>query len=639
MGLVGRGTYFALEVAVKSPTMNYSNAALASDRDGALWTQLPRAVTDENFCTSWLSLQCEMIADVTAGSVLLGAPDQGPYQPAAHWPNGQDNKEQLTATATQALQERSALIIQRTARADSKGSSHEWFEVAYPILIAGRLYGVVVLKVSSRPQAQLKSALQQLSWGAAWLEVLIHRQNGIENASKTERLQAVLEVLATAVEHEAFYDAATAFVTDLAVRFVCERVSLGFIDANHMRLKTMSHSARFGKKANLTRAIEMAMDELLDQETSVVYPPDSNMSFQFTRHHQNLAHQNGAGAVCSVPLGREGRIYGVLTFERLADNPFDNSTVELCETIAALAGPVLESKLREDRSVANRAAEALRTRLATLIGPSHFAPKLASVGLAAAIAIFAVAKAQYRVSAKTLIEAQTQRVAVAPFNGYIAEARVRAGDLVRAGEILATLDNRDLKLEQLKWSSQKEQHTKQYNLAMAQRNAAQVKITAAQIAQADAELAMVDDQLARTHVRAPIDGIVVSGDLSQTIGAPAERGQVLFEVAPLDAYRIILQVDEREAADVAVGQRGKIMLAAFPTRPLAFTVEKITPVSAAREGRNYFRVEANMEQAPAQLRPGMEGVGKIDIAQRRLIWIWTHRGIDWLSLLIWSWWP
>ena len=114
---------------------------------------------------------------------------------------------------------------------------------------------------------------------------------------------------------------------------------------------------------------------------------------------------------------------------------------------------------------------------------------------------------------------------------------------------------------------------------------------------------------------------------------------MLFEVAPLDAYRIILQVDERDAAELVVGQSGKIMLSAFPTTPFNFTVEKITPVSVARDGRNYFRVEANMAKAPAQLRPGMEGVGKIDIAQRRLIWLWTHHGIDWLRLLIWSWLP
>jgi hypothetical protein len=68
-------------------------------------------------------------------------------------------------------------------------------------------------------------------------------------------------------------------------------------------------------------------------------------------------------------------------------------------------------------------------------------------------------------------------------------------------------------------------------------------------------------------------------------------------------------------------------------------VENVTPVSEAREGRNYFRVEARLEQTPAQLRPGMEGVGKIDIGRRHLIWAWGNRAIDGLRLFIWSWWP
>jgi RND family efflux transporter MFP subunit len=619
--------------------MNYSNAALASDREGAFSTQLPGAATDENFCASWLSLQCQMIDGVTTGSVLLGAPDCGPYRPTANWPDGQDNTAQLAATATRALEERSALIIHRTARAASNGSPQQWYEVAYPVLVANRLYGVVVLKISARPQAQLESALQQLSWGAAWLEVFVLRQSGIENAAKSERLQTVLDVLATSVEHERFIEAATAFVTDLAVRLECERVSLGFNDGHHIRVKSMSHSARFGKRANLTRAIEAAMEETLDQEARIVFPSDSGTRLQITRRHEELARLHGAGVVCSVPLGREGQIYGVLTFERLADNPFNSSTIELCEAIAALAGPILELKFNENKSLKKRTTEAVRKRIALLIGPSYLAPKIAAMGLMFVIIFSSLVAVQYRVPAKTVIEAQTQRAAVAPFNGYIAAARVRAGDLVRQGEILATLDNRDLKLEQLKWSSQKEQFVKQYNLAMAQHNAAQVKITAAQVAQADAELALIEDQLGRTDLRAPIDGLVVSGDLSQSIGAPTERGQILFEVAPLDAYRIILQVDEREAAEIAVGQKGKIVLSASPTTPLSFTVEKMTPVSAAREGRNYFRVEAKMENAPAQLRPGMEGVGKIDIGQRRLIWLWTHRGMDWLRLWVWTWLP
>jgi multidrug resistance efflux pump len=93
-----------------------------------------------------------------------------------------------------------------------------------------------------------------------------------------------------------------------------------------------------------------------------------------------------------------------------------------------------------------------------------------------------VVKADYRVTATTHIEAQTQRVAVAPFDGYIAEARVCAGDFIQAGDVLCLLDDRDLKLERLKWQSQKDQYVKQYHLAMAQRDAAQVTIARAQIA-------------------------------------------------------------------------------------------------------------------------------------------------------------
>ena len=44
-------------------------------------------------------------------------------------------------------------------------------------------------------------------------------------------------------------------------------------------------------------------------------------------------------------------------------------------------------------------------------------------------------------------------------------------------------------------------------------------------------------------------------------------------------------------------------------------------------------------EAPAILRPGMEGVGKIHVGERRLIWIWTHKIVYWIRMFSWSWWP
>ena len=239
-----------------------------------------------------------------------------------------------------------------------------------------------------------------------------------------------------------------------------------------------------------------------------------------------------------------------------------------------------------------------------------------------------------------------QRVIVAPFEGYVAEAMARAGDVVEQGTLLSTLDNRDLKLERLKWSSQRAQLLKQYDEALAKRDRAQINIVNAQIAQADAQLALLDEQLARTRIIAPFSGLIISGDLSQSLGASVRRGEVLFEIAPLESYRIILKVSERDINDVTVGQEGELVLSAMPEQEFAFSVQRITPVSTTEEGENYFRVEAKLLQTADQtqsamerLRPGMEGAGKIKVDERKLIWIWTRDFVNWLRLWVWRWMP
>jgi multidrug efflux pump subunit AcrA (membrane-fusion protein) len=205
--------------------------------------------------------------------------------------------------------------------------------------------------------------------------------------------------------------------------------------------------------------------------------------------------------------------------------------------------------------------------------------------------------------------------------------------------VLATLQDHDLRLERLKHVSHREELNNEYRKALSDRDAPKVEIAAAQLRQVDAELELATDKLARTHIVAPFDGVVVTGDWSQHLGAPVEEGKVLFEIAPLDTYRIVLQVDERDIAPMAVGQQGHLMLSAMPNETMPFTVDKITPVSTPKDGRNFFRVEGRLATPSSQLRPAMEGVGKVDIDQRRLIWIWTREAFDWVRLKLWAWLP
>lgn len=620
--------------AVSEPTDSHG-----SDPEQDLWRQFSETTHPKTFLQSWLSLQCRLLKGIRSAMVLLGTPDRGPFTPVAIWPTPNFNVKHLVGAAESALRERRGLLIGNDSIHLPENAVVAHPQVAYPFEVSGKIHGVVVLEIDQRPDHDVQIIMRQLHWGAAWLEVMLRRADALKAAETNQRLQDVLDLVTSALEHERYQQAAMAFVTKLAMKLECDRVSLGFKDGNKLHVSALSHSAEFGKQMNLVRAIGSAMDEAMDQRTVIVYPLPSEAQPMVTRAHAELARQHGAGAICTIPLRNNDKLLGGMTLERPADRAFDQATIELCETVATLVGPILEAKRREERWLITKAGESWANQLKKLVGPGHLAVKLSAAVLLALVIFFWLAKGDYRISAKTGLEGTIQRMVSAPFNGYITEARVRPGDVVKQGELLCLLDDRDLKLERLRYFTQKEQLVKQYHEAMAKHDRPQIHINKAKIDQAEAQIALLDEQLLRTKVVAPFNGVIMKGDLSQSLGAPAERGQVLFEVAPLESYRVIVEVDERDIADVVIGQRGELVLPSMPGDVFPLVVDKITPVSTAKEGRNYFRVEAHLENVSERLRPGMEGVGKITVDRRKLIWIWTHELIDWLRLKLWSWWP
>lgn len=462
----------------------------------------------------------------------------------------------------------------------------------------------------------------------------------VKKAAAADQLKLVLDVLATALSQGRFSAAATACATELASRLGCDRVSVGVMTRGAITVRALSHSANFSAKTNLVSAIAAAMEEAADQRQTVVVPALPASPTLVTRAHGELMRQFGSDSICSVPLVDQGLVVGVLTLERDAAHPFDRPLLELCEAVASVVGPVLEVKRRDDRWLAQKCWDAVCRSVGHLIGPRHVGLKLAALGVLGLVGFLWLATGEYRVAAKTIIEGAVQRAAVAPFRGYLDQAPVRAGDVVQAGQMLATLQDHDLKLDRLKWLAQKEQLTKEYRQAMAERDAAKVEIKAAEIAQAEAQLALAMEKLARTQITAPYAGIVVTGDWTQKLGAPVDEGQTLFELAPLDDYRVVLQVDERDIASIMEKQVGALLLTSIPHETFPFVVTQITPVSSAKEGRNFFRVEARMTAPPSErLRPAMEGIGKISVDQRRLAWIWTHDITDWARLKLWAWVP
>lgn len=613
-------------------------ADLASRRSyEQAWRQFAQHKSTEEFCSSWLVIQAHAIGGVSDGVVVLLKPGTNAFAPVAYFPETPRDRGHLAKVSERALQTGRGVLEPHEHSEDTDAAPR--YQLAYPVRLDGEVRGVVGFELDPRPEPQLQNAMRELQWGSCWLEVLLRRRADPKEAEAL-RLKLALDVVSTLLEQPSLKESANAFTTELASRFGCDRVTLGLLKGRRVTVTAVSHSPMFESRANLVRAIERAMEESVDQEAVVVYPPEGDEQPVVARAHEALLAESEAGSAATFPLVNGDGIVGALTFERAAGHRFEAPTLEVCEAVASIAGPVVELKQANEASLPVHAARSARGFWDRLFGPGYPGYKLTAIGVIALAIFLALAEGAFRVSADSMVEGVVQRALTAPINGFVKVASLRAGDRVREGQVIAQLDDRELRLERAKLLSQRAQLAQQYREAMGKRERAQVRIVSAQIAQAEAQLALIEEQLGRTTLAAPFDGVIVRGDLSQSLGSPVERGEVLFEVAPLDDYRVVLQVDERDIGHVVEGQRGELTVTSMPGERFALQIRRITPVNTAKDGRNLFRVEAVLESgAGSRLRPGMEGVGKIEIEQRKLVWIWTHGLTDWVRLKLWSWLP
>jgi len=507
--------------------------------------------------------------------------------------------------------------------------------ISYPVEVAGVLHGAVALDLPPSSDAALQRALRLLHWASVWLVDRIRQQAIKEQEQSLARHSLTLELLATAMQERGLSQAALALANDVAGRLRCDRVSVGFERSGNVKIEAISNTAVFDEKMTLVRLIRDAMEEALDLGATMVWPARAE-----TEHgaiaHTELAAELKDIAVCSVLLLEDGLPIGVMTLERGRGEMFDDATIDLCEAAATLLGPVLALKRENDRGTLVRLRETVLRKARLVVGPRHPGAKLAALAVVGLIAFLSLATGTYRVAAKTVVEGAVQRAEVAPFDGHIAQAFVRAGDVVQAGQVLCRLDDRELKLEYARLASEREQEERRSRQVLAGQDRGEMMVAAAEVAQTDAKLALITDKLGHATLTAPFDGVVVSGDLNQYLGTPVEQGKLLFQIAPLNAYRVILQVDERDISNLSLGQTGQLTLSGLPGETLDFSVQQITPVANQQEGRNFFRVEARLLSAPERVRPGMEGIGKIAVGERRLIWIWTHSLVDWFRFWIWK---
>lgn len=458
---------------------------------------------------------------------------------------------------------------------------------------------------------------------------------GVSAALDAERvgaaaLQAVLGELEPAA-------AMMALATSLAQPLGCRRVAVGWVSRGYWRISGLSHGAQLGRRARLEGLLE-AMQEAGAQGQTLCLPRVADGVVRITLAHRALMRAEGVGAVLTVPLAHRGQVLGALTLEREVGR-FSAAEIIAVERVAERVTPVLQLQHRAALSAGARWMQARRAQWTDQGRGGRMVWRAGLLGGVSLLALALMVPVPYPLPAAARVEGVQQRVLTAPMDGYLRDVMARPGDVVRAGQVLAHLADEDLQLQARGFQADLAQHENAFVDAFTRGERAEAAMAQARALESRAQLERVQQQLARTRIVAPFDGVVISGDVSQQVGASLKRSDVLFTMAPLEGWRVVLDVDERQIAQVRAGQEARVLLAALPQSPMRLRVERITPLARPVDGRQRFEVLAQpIGAAPAGWRPGMQGVAQIELPDEALGRRWAREAWRAMRWWTWTWW-
>lgn len=456
---------------------------------------------------------------------------------------------------------------------------------------------------------------------------------------KQDYAAVLLQALARSLEEENFQHRATACLTDLAGTLNCARISFGVLHDQTIHIEAISYTTKVDSGSELHQDLSDAMEESIDQKTSIRVPKtiSSHSKILLMRANEQLKSRMG-GLVQTVPFKTHRDYVGAISFEwdslHQETAPDESEVTQLVHIL----GPFLYTSYQEERSIVIKLQDAFKKWTSELFGKNtRWRPMMVTGIFLTVLATLAFMPIENNITANARIEGSTERVIAAPIDGYIDEVLVRPGDQVMTGQTVIELSARELLIEAQRMETELSQHENAYiaSFAIADRSAMMSSLSLAEEARANLEL--IQQQLSRLSLKAPIEGVIIDGDVGQLQGAPISRGEILMTVAPIEGYRVILNVDERDIGNVTVGQSGRLLLSAIPHTPISIEVDRITPMAQIVEGKNVYRVEATLVEQSARLRPGLNGVAKLSSQPQPFFssaWQWLDQRI---RVLWWRW--
>jgi biotin carboxyl carrier protein len=569
------------------------------------------------------------VANCTGSWGIIAMPVEDRWKQAAIHPKGMGAPIADLPAALSQLQ--ATCITAEVAHLPGKGKEH-LIAVSLDVGTTNRPLLVIVCQPANpRARNELLARLRL----CALIAVGAMRANLAQQADDdSTRFASVMDLVLLLNDETRFRAAAMTCCAELVSQTDSDRVSLGWADGRYARLACISHSEKFERKMSAVKQLEDVLEESMDMDEELVWPPPAGQP-AVARQLEQYVRETGLGAAAVVPLRIDGKPVAAVLCERL-EGDYDENEIRYLRLALDQGARRLSDLHDRDRWFGARFLRWSKDRLGRLLGVEHTGAKLVAIIVLAVLLVLCLGSKSFRVEAPFSVVSDTLVFVPSPFDGYIDEVNAEPGDKVESGAPLLSLDTRELLLEVAAADSERYRYQREAEKARGEGELAAMRIAEAMASQSASRLALLRHRLAQADIVAPFAGVLVEGDLKERRGSPVRQGDILMKIAQLEGLSMQLKVDERDIHYVAGETIGEIAFASQPKLKFPIVIERIEPAARADAEGNTVIVRCRPEgEQPDWWRPGMTGIAKLDCGDRKLIWIFSRRTIDFLRMFLW----
>ncbi len=242
----------------------------------------------------------------------------------------------------------------------------------------------------------------------------------------------------------------------------------------------------------------------------------------------------------------------------------------------------------------------------------------------------------FRPQRPSVVEPAARAYISSPIDGNLLDSPTRPGDVVVKGQILARIEDTQIRWNLATAQSELEAATKRYDSALASRSGGDLRLAQLEQEQIQLKIDSLNHQLRQLELTCPIDGVIVQGDWQQKVGAPLKRGENLYEIAPLDSMRIETHLKSEDLLWAEPGMMVSFHFDSASNQLYRGTIERIDPRGQVIDAEVVFVAEVQLANPDHAMRPGMRGTGRLSAGWRSVGWLLFSRPYTWvMKWLVW----